>query len=258
MPEYMGKMPKLREEVSSMLRIAICDDEKYFISEMKEILEKYLNEKGLSYEIDTYSSGEDLVDLGVGIIKYNVIFLDISMENLDGMMAAKAVREISRDVFIVFVTAYANYLLDGYKVDAVRYILKKSESLVESVYECMDAIQDKMNYKVIWKEYNFNEGHKKVSLEHLLYIESELHKLKFYIQEEELAEYTLYQTLDAIDEELAENDFVRIHQSFLVNMKCIRNVKRYTVTLNNGIQLNIPKARYKYVDELFVAYKGEL
>lgn len=251
-------MPKLREKVSSMLRIAICDDEKYFISELKEILEKYLNERGFSYEIDTYSSGEDLVGLGVGIMKYNVIFLDIGMENLDGMTAARAVREISRDVFIVFVTAYVNYLIDGYKVDAVRYILKKSESLVGSVYECMDAIQDKMNYKVIWKEYHFNEGHKKVSLDHLLYIESELHKLKFYIQEEELTEYTLYQTLDAIEEDLAGNGFVRIHQSFLVNMKCIRNVKRYIATLNNGIQLNIPKARYKYVDEVFVAYKGEL
>lgn len=251
-------MPKLREKVSSMLRIAICDDEKYFISELKEILEKYLNERGFSYEIDTYSSGEDLVGLGVGIMKYNVIFLDIGMENLDGMTAARAVREISSDVFIVFVTAYVNYLIDGYKVDAVRYILKKSESLVGSVYECMDAIQDKMNYKIIWKEYHFNEGHKKVSLDHLLYIESELHKLKFYIQEEELTEYTLYQTLDAIEEDLAGNGFVRIHQSFLVNMKCIRNVKRYIATLNNGIQLNIPKARYKYVDEVFVAYKGEL
>lgn len=241
-----------------MLRIAICDDEKYFISEMKEILEKYLYDKGLSYEIDSYSSGEDLIDLGTGIIKYNVIFLDIGMDNLDGMTAARKVREISRDVFIVFVTAYTNYLLDGYKVDAVRYILKKSESLVESVYECMDAIQGKMNYKVIWKEFNFNEGHRKVSLDHLLYIESELHKLKFYIQEEELTEYTLYQTLDAIEEEFAGNDFVRIHQSFLVNLKCIKSVKRYMVVLNNGIQLNVPKVRYKSVEELFVAYKGEL
>lgn len=241
-----------------MLRIAVCDDEKYFLGEMKEILEKYLKEQGLAYEIDSFSSGEKLVALGTGVIRYNVIFLDIGMDNLDGMTAAREVREISKDVYIVFVTAHASYLLEGYKVDAIRYILKKRESLVESVYECMHAIQEKMNYKVVWKEFDFNEGHRKVSLDHLIYIESELHKLKFYIQEDEVSEYTLYQTLDVLDEELSENHFVRIHQSFLVNMKCIKKVTRYMVTLNNGIQLNIPKARYRYVDESFVAFKGEL
>ena len=53
-------------------------------------------------------------------------------------------------------------------------------------------------------------------------------------------------------------DFIRIHQSYLVNMKHIEKVSRYEALLNNGIKLEIPKARYKFVEETFVSYRGEL
>lgn len=241
-----------------MLKIAICDDEKYFVSEIKEILERYLETKGITSEIESYSSGEKLVELGASINRYNIIFLDINMYNLDGMRVARKVREISKDIYIVFVTAFANFMADGYKVDAVRYILKNIESLSDAVYECMDAIQEKMNYRVIWKEFVFNEGYRKVSLDRLIYIESKLHKLEFYVLEDELTKYTLYKTLNVIDEELSEFDFLRIHQSYLVNMRCIKNLTRYSVLLSNGTRLEIPKARYKHVEELFIAYRGEI
>jgi len=59
-------------------------------------------------------------------------------------------------------------------------------------------------------------------------------------------------------EELAENGFIRIHQSYLVNQKYIENVKRYKVVLTNGVELSIPKVRYTYVKEQFILYQGEV
>ncbi|MCM1500469.1 MAG: LytTR family DNA-binding domain-containing protein [Clostridium sp.] len=241
-----------------MLKIAICDDEKYFRNELKEILENYLKDNGIRFEIDTFSSGKEFIELGIGMIKYEVVFLDINMDELDGLMTAKKIRENSKDIFVVFVTAFVNYTIEGYKVDAVRYILKSNHMLKESVYECMEAIQEKMNYTVTWKEFDFNEGHKKVSLEHLLYIESKLHKLDFYIMEDKLVKYSLYSTLDEVDAALAGNDFLRIHQSYLVNMKYIKHLRRYVVLLNNGIELSVPRARFKDVQEAITAYKGEV
>lgn len=122
----------------------------------------------------------------------------------------------------------------------------------------MDAISDKMNYVIKRKIFNFNEGIKNVSLERLLYIESQLHKLEFYIMEEKLNKYTLYGTLNDMEDELADNTFVRIHQSYLVNMKYIEKVSRYEVLLSNGVKLKIPRARYRYVEETYVSYKGEI
>lgn len=71
------------------------------------------------------------------------------MDEIDGIMTAHKIREYSMDIYIVFVTAYVNYSLEGYKVDATRYLLKNTINFDESIYECMDAILHKMNYIVL-------------------------------------------------------------------------------------------------------------
>lgn len=241
-----------------MFRIAICDDESFFAEELKELISGYMMEKGLVFEIDTYSSGEALVKLGIEVVRYTAVFLDINMEKIDGIKASEKIREVSREVFIVFVTAYVNYSLEGYRLDAVRYLLKSNANFQSTVNECMNAIMEKLNYSVAKREFDFKEGTKEVSLERLLYIESNLHKLEFHIMEDDMKIYTMYEMLNALEDRLAANDFVRIHQSYLVNIKYIKNVVRYKVVLTNGVELVIPKARYTYVKEQFVSYQGEV
>ena len=227
-----------------MLRIAICDDESYFAEELKELLSGYMMEKGFVFEIDTYNSGEELVGLGIKVIQYKVVFLDINMEKVDGITAAEKIRRISKEVFIVFVTAYMDYSLEGYRLDVVRYLLKG------------DA--NKLNYSIRKKEFRFIEGIKEISLERLLYVESNLHKLAFYVMEDDMKIYTMYGTLNTLESELAENNFIRIHQSYLANIKHIKNVVRYKAVLISGIELAISKVRYTYVKKQFIAYQGEV
>ncbi|MHC6181027.1 LytR/AlgR family response regulator transcription factor [Clostridium sp. JNZ X4-2] len=241
-----------------MFRIAICDDEKYFLSSLKGVLCKYLNKHEIQYEIDTFKSGKEFIELGIEIVKYTIIFLDINMNEIDGIMTAKKIRKFSKEVFIVFVTAYINYTLEGYKVDAVRYLLKGNKNFEETVYECIDAIIEKMNYTIVKKIFKFNEGIKKVRLDRMIYIESKLHKLEFHIMQDKTRIYTLYETLNKIEEELNDNGFIRIHQSFLVNKKYIKSISRYETTLSNGIKLGISQLRYKDVKNKFIAYIGEI
>lgn len=241
-----------------MFRIAICDDESLFTEELKELLSGYMMEKGLVFEIDTYSSGEALVELGIEIVRYTVVFLDINMDKVDGIMAAEKIRKVSRDVFIVFVTAYVDYSLEGYRLDVVRYLLKGNANFQSKVNECMDAIIDKMNYSVTKRKFDFKEGRKELSLERLLYIESNLHVLEFHVMEDVMKVYTMYETLNVLEERLAENGFVRIHQSYLVNIKHIKKVVRYKVILTNGVELSVPKVRYTEVKKKFIAYQGEV
>lgn len=241
-----------------MLKIAVCDDENLFTEELKELLSGYMIEKGLVFEIDTYSSGEALVDLGIEIVQYTAVFLDINMEKMDGIKTAEMIRKASREVFIVFVTAYVDYSLEGYQLDVVRYLLKGNANFQSKVNECMDAILDKMNYSVIKKRFDFKEGRKEISLERLLYIESNMHILEFHVMEDAMKVYTMYETLNIIETRLAENDFIRIHQSYLVNAKHIKNVVRCKAILTNGVELSIPKARYTEVKKKFVACQGEV
>lgn len=248
----------MRKEGKCVFKIAVCDDERYFRRHIREILIDYMDRNDIMYEIDEFESGKAFISLGINLAKYNIVFLDINMDELDGMKTAQKIRTISNDIFIVFVTAFITCALDGYSVEAIRYILKNSVNFSDLIFECMDAISLKMDYVVKKKEFCFNEGTKKVSLERLLYIESRLHKLEFYIMENQLNKYSLYGKMDEMEKELEGNDFIRIHQSYLVNMKHIARVSRYEALLNNGIKLEIPRARYKYVEELFVSFKGEI
>lgn len=241
-----------------MFRIAICDDEPFFRRQMKEMLTNYMHDRGVYYEIDIFQSGKELIELGIGLNQYKIIFLDVNMDEIDGLMTAKIIRGLNKEIFLVFVTAFINYSLDGYKVDAIRYLLKSNVNMQESVTECMDTIYKKINYEVIWKEFVFKEGKKRISLDCILYIESKLHKLQFHVIEDRMVIYNIYDTLNNMEKYIAGKDFVRIHQSFLVNMKYIKSVCRYEVFLYDGMSFPIPKARYKEVWDAYMLYCGEI
>ena len=241
-----------------MFKIAICDDEKPLRDIVKKYIEKYLSKKDISYETDTFASGRELLELDIELAQYDIIFLDINMDEIDGIITARKIREYSLGVYIVFVTAYINYSLEGYKVDAVRYLLKNNVNFEETIEECMDAILQKMDYTVLKKMFKFNECEKEIPIEKIFYVESNLHKLRFYIMEDKLKLYTLYGTLNELEQELIDFSFLRIHQSYLVNLKHIKSVRGYKMILSNNQELMIPKARYKDVKNAFIAYKGEL
>lgn len=243
-----------------MFNIAICDDEGCFRQSFQEFVSSYLRSNGIPCQIDTFCSGEEFLSLGIAMIKYTVIFLDINMDKTDGITVAKRIRSISKEVFIVFVTAYFDYTLEGYKVDAIRYLIKDSNhnNFQNTINECMDSIIEKMNYVVIKKKFGFKEGIKEISLDQILYIESNLHKLFFHVIEEELKVYTLYETLDEMEKKLEGNTFIRIHQSYLVNLKYVKSILRYKAIMYDGTELIIPKIRYMQVKDAFIAYQGEV
>ena len=214
-----------------MLSIAICDDEEYFRTTEKKLISKYMAGKNCECMIDMYESGKELLALRSAISQYNIIFLDVNMEEIDGIETAKEIRKISKDVFIVFVTAFITYALEGYKVDAVRYLIKDHESLEKAMTECMDTILDKMDYEENEMTFDFQE---------------------------DAVHYTIYMKLDDIAELLPNKDFCRIHKSYLVNLKYVESVERYRAVLSNGKSLAISKARFLDTRNEFACYRGEI
>ncbi len=241
-----------------VLKIAICDDEKFFAQYLKQIVSKFFDERKIQYEIHLFYSGEEFIDLNMDMAKYHIVFLDINMEGLDGISTAKRLRELCKDIFVVFVTAFINYALEGYEVDAVRYILKNSPNFDKSVNECIETILEKMNYAVEIHTLKFKEGTKDINEDSIIYIESNLHELHFYIMTHELEVKRLDGTLNNMENNFDVNKFVRIHQSYLVNMKYIKSIKLQKVILINGSELPIAKPRYKTVRQIFANYKGEI
>lgn len=93
-------------------------------------------------------------------------------------------------------------------------------------------------------QYSFVEGDKKLRIEDVMYIETSRHKAFFHTSE---GVYSVYKKLSEIEQDLQEFDFLRIHQSFLINMRYIQKINSYVLTLKNGKELSVPKSRYQEV-----------
>lgn len=241
-----------------MLQIAICDDEQFYREKIQRLLEDYLKEHDLSYEIRLFLSGKAFLRECGNSVRYDIVFMDINMEEMDGIQTAMQMRAFHSDTYLVLITAFINYVLEGYKVNAVRYIMK--DTLDAAIPECMDAILQKM--RVTRVSFSFMEGERRLYADNLLYVESQRHKLIFYYMEEQthkdMVRFHIYGKLDEIEQKLSGYSFLRIHKSYLANMKHIRRISNYTALLDTGEELPIPRLRFQAVKEEYVAYKGAM
>ena len=237
-----------------MLKIAVCDDEKYYRNRIRALLQDYLNLHNLNASTEEFSSGKEFLSERDNLVKYDIVFLDINMDEVDGIRTAQQMRSYQSETWIVLVTAFINYALEGYKVGAVRYIMK--DALDVQMTECMDAILKKMQLQKV--TLSFLEGERTLYTDNIIYVESRKHKCVFFYMEKEMTIYETYGKLDQIEEELARYGFLKIHKSFLVNMKHVKRIGNYHAVLDSGEEFLVPRLRFAKVRDAFVAYKGEM
>lgn len=234
------------------MNIIICDDSRKDREILTKLLQAYEQENNLHFMITEYESGTELCRDDKALQKCRILFLDINMEEMDGLKAAIKIKEAYPKLFIVLVTAYMNYVLDGYKVKASRFLLK--DNLAETIGECMDDLIVEIQKTSRVLEFPFVEGRIKICADDIIYIETSRHKNVFYTEK---GTYSIYKKLDELEAELTDMGFVRIHLSFLVNMRYIAKISNYVLTLSGGKEISVPKSRYQEVKRKYALYKGE-
>ncbi len=261
---FNSKLAKItKEEIylgNDIIKIAICDDERVIIDRLRGYIEKHIKKAGLPYKIDIYQSGEEFAALEKAMSGYDIVFMDVNMKEMDGIKTAEDLRKYSDRTFLVFVTGFIEYSLAGYKVDAIRYIIKDETTIESDIVEALNVILEKMGRSVHELVYDFVEQReKKINIDNIVYIDNFLHRACFHLVENDMEkEYTVYKKLDDIEQEIKEEKFVRIHQSFIVNMDYVCDVKRYYAKLINGNELPVSKQRYKSVVCEYTKQRGKL
>lgn len=236
-----------------MLRVAVCDDEKMFSDHFTGRIDDYFRERKIAHAIHVFSSGEDLLREAEAILP-DVVFLDISMKGKNGIETAKLLREKNRDICIILVTGHMNYVLEGYKVQALRYLVK--EQFDASFEECMEAVLKQFHLHMGQLCFPFAGGDAYLTPDEISLVESRGHRLLFYgIQGRLLGQ--MQQKLDNMETVLCVYEFLRVHKSYLVNMKYITGINHYRLYLTNGTELPVPKTRYPAVRMEYALYKGE-
>lgn len=214
-------------------KIAICDDEPLHIDKIRSIL--------LDEETDNYTKPANLLNAITAGKRYDVLFLDIMMPEIDGISLARELRELDEDMLIVFITSKIEFMQTGYEVKAFRYLLKdqidtglpKIRKDIEK--ELLDRADTYFTYEFERKTYRY-------PCRDILYLESNLRRIILHTNRDTAA---LYGKLD--DLAIKYPMFVRVHKSFLVNRRHIRSISAGMVVLSNGDVLPISR---KYADSL--------
>lgn len=233
------------------MNIIICDDCQKDRTFLNNLLREYEKTSSEQFHISHYDLGTRLCEDKEALDKCQLVFLDINMDEQDGLKTAIKIKKLYPDIYIVLVTAYMSYSLEGYKVKASRFLLK--DDLEHTIKECMDSLIEEIRQKERYVEFAFVEGNVRLRADDIIYIETARHKNIFYTKKQT---YSIYKMMDEIEEELSNLCFVRIHQSFLVNMRYIEKISSYVLRLITGKEISVPKSRYQEVKRRYALFKG--
>ena len=127
------------------MKIIVCDDCQADREVLINLLRNYEKKSGEQFNITEYASGTGLCEDQAALSNCQIVFLDINMEEQDGLKTAIKIKELYPDIYIVLVTAYMSYSLEGYKVKASRFLLK--DDLEHTIKECMDSLIGELHKK---------------------------------------------------------------------------------------------------------------
>lgn len=222
-----------------MLQIGICDDSQDARLLLRCALERLLTQRAVTYRAFEFSSGETLLGwMEKHQGELDLVFLDIEMNELNGMETARCLREKNAGLQMVFVTGYADYVYDGYSVGALGYLLKpaKPQQLDEILTRALSALYRNMSAVFVCRS---GETSYRIERRDILYFASDKRQIQCVSPQRT---YTFYGKLDEVEKELADEKFVRIHQRYLVHAAAVERLESGEVTLMGGIALPVSRS----------------
>ena len=242
-----------------MIRCIIVDDEPLAVAQ----LEKYVERVPFLVNVGSCSSAAEAMEiLSTGNV--DAMFVDINMPDIDGV---QFVRSLVNPPFVVFTTAYSEYAIEGFKLDAIDYLLKpiafedflKASNKLNRIYSmnnnaqsaieqgegvCHDCLFVKSDYRML-----------RVPISSIKYIESMSEYVRIYVEDSPKPIVSLL-SMKKIEESLPAGDFMRVHRSYLVNLNKVKEVSKMRLVYDGGVYVPIGEmykdAFFEYIDKHFI------
>ena len=209
-----------------MIYAAIVDDDGVVAEELASYLERYARESGTEFEADRFSNPVNF--LTAYSSRYDVVFLDIDMPDMNGMDVARRMREMDENVALVFVTNMRQYAINGYEVGADDFIVKPVAYYDFAMK--LDRVMKRLNKREAPKVQISCDGMMRyVPVNAIRYVEVFHHRLVYHTYDGDLEARG---SLNKIEPFLTENNFARCNNFCLVNLGCVKGVDGFTLHIS--------------------------
>lgn len=231
------------------IKVAIVEDNPECMDVLEKLLKRYEKENDVIIDITKFQDGDEIATYYKP--NYDIILLDIEMKRLDGMSAAKKIREFDKEVIIIFITNMPQYAIKGYEVKAHSFLLKPVPyfAFSQEISYSITKIKSRKDKSLLLTT---KDGVVRVNINEIFYVETMKHYL---IVHEKNGDHTLRMPLKKIEGELNEGQFFRCNNCFLVNLDKVKGVKGDFVIVNNA-ELKISRPRKKEFLEAFANHFG--
>ena len=225
----------------------ICDDEPQQAGFLQRLTADWAKRRAFKLHITQYHSAEELLFAYDADKRVDILLLDIELPGISGMELARRVRQSDRQLQIVFVSGYSDYLADGYEVEALHYLLKPvtEEKLGSVLARALERV--KAREKELFLQ--TTDGSVRVLNSEIRYLEVQRNYVTIHAAEE----YTVKRTLGDLEKELDES-FFRTGRSFIVNLRFVRKITKTQVFLKDGAQVPLSRGLYEGINRAMIQY----
>jgi len=226
-------------------RFAICDDQPAQRELLTQLAQKWARLRRDAAEASSFPSAEAFLFSYADAPAFDILLLDIEMERMNGVQLARTVRAGNREVQIVFVTGFMEYIADGYDVEALHYLLKPVDEA--KLFAVLDRAAEKL--KRNGRALIIESGGESVRVP--LYEIRALEAQRNYVTVHAARDYSVKSPLGELEAEL-DDSFFRVGRSFIVNLRYIRRVSRTDVYLSDGSVIPLPRGQYDRIHQAMI------
>ncbi len=231
------------------MTIAVVDDDDRQKEYLIKLIKKWADSRSIAADVCGYGSAEAFLFDYEGK-PVNLLLLDIEMRGQNGMELAKRLRARGDSLPIVFITGFADYMNEGYDVEALHYLLKPldDEKLVKVLDRYAERKADVAGELVVDTE----NGSMHLNPAELMYAEAFGRICRLYMHDGRKID--AHAGIGELRERLSTGEFVGCHRSYIVNLRYVRTIGRTCLTLDNGEQIFVSRRLYGEVSKAFTAY----
>ena len=198
----------------------MVEDEAAVREQLQGYIQRYTRQYGTEFAVTEFSDGVEILDAYRPV--YDIVLLDVEMKHLDGMETARRIRELDRDVVLLFITNMAQYAIKGYAVGALDYVLKPVPYFAFS--QQLQKAEEKLRRRARhYLAVPVEGGLRRLDTAQIYYMESEGHRVHFYTEE---GEFSAPGALKTFEEKLADLPFARCNSGYLVNLAQVKSVQQ--------------------------------